>query len=105
MIMFYVWEGEGMFAIRLSLFALVLIGLNEATYAQSSDPCAPGCAELYKNGCPKGHCAANIENNVCHPYCSGTNAVPPLVQYYFNGKIYTFSPQSVTPQQVEPQLQ
>jgi hypothetical protein len=90
-----------MFVARFGLLAFALAGLTSAAYAQS-DPCAAGCAELYKNGCPKNHCAGIIENNTCYPHCSGTFAAPPIVQYYFNGKVFNFNTNSVKPQDVGP---
>jgi len=90
-----------MFVVRFGLLVFALAGVAPAASAQS-DPCAAGCAELYKNGCPKNHCAGIIENNTCYPYCSGTFAAPPVVQYYFNGKIFNFSPSSVKPLDVGP---
>lgn len=85
-----------MHTIKFGLSALVWALLGSTGYAQG-DPCAPGCAEMYKNGCPRNHCSGIIEGNVCHPYCSSTFQVPNVVQFYSNGKLITLVPQSVKP--------
>lgn len=75
---------------------LVWVLLGSAGFAQGN-PCAPGCAELYKNGCPRNHCNGIIEGNVCHAYCSSTFQVPNALQFYSNGKLMTLVPQSERP--------
>jgi hypothetical protein len=90
-----------MYVTKIGLLVVAITCFVPAAYAQS-DSCAAGCAELYKNGCPKNHCTGIIENNTCFARCSGTFGVPPVVQYYSNGKIFNFSTSSVKPQNVGP---